>query len=49
MGAEEEEALVAASVSTEVEVTSGASEELDEVIPPSVALLVAADSEELVV
>ena len=45
---EEEEALVVESASTEVEVTWGASEELDEVIPVSVAVLVVADSEEVI-
>lgn len=46
---EEEEALVAELASTEVEVTWGASEELDEVIPASVAVLVVTDSEEEIV
>ena len=51
MDAEEEEgeALVADSASTEMEVTWGASEELDEVIATSVAVLVLADSKEEIV
>lgn len=49
MDTEEEEVLVADSVCTEIDVISGASEELDDVIPVLTTVFVGADSEVLAV